>query len=666
MATSVSLGFPLWTDGSTWTSLLSRQFDGGVSIWDSNASLTAVSPLGGVFHGPGSPLLTAQQASPAMSVLVNAGYVAVPHPTAGHGVYLFGLQDQSTLTIASNGTGSSRLDLIVARVNDLGNSSSTCDIEVVQGTAGNGQPATPSASFLLAVVTIAPATTSIVTADIADKRSFTCSPGGILATSTADAPPLADGQVVWNTSLSLLERLANPVTFTQTWDAEGTYSWTFPDGVSSVAAQGTGAGASGGGTDSSNVGAGGAGAGEWAADTITGTPGVTVLTITVGAGGPACGPGTNSTSAGGTTTVTGGSAELEANGGQPGQSGGTPGLGGTGSTNAEHNDGGPGGEGVTGLDAGGGGGSSGGPGSPGLAGGSGNPEGRGGRGASAVPGGGPGGQGGSYEGDGFAPATGPGGGGGGTSGSGNSSGAGSDGAVTFTWVVQPAVMTPVFSTDSGEEDLAVVGTSTGAAGSSGLTPASGSAFGWGIGYGSTTYSGGGGFGFFGFGGGSGFDADGSVVPQIQATFDADGQTDFQIDVKWCLAVPEAAVDASSPSIAKGQCRIIIMLDSTILDTVYLCCSASGGTTHPGDGGCFTYYTSGQRGTTPSAGMHTATLAVETQNTLSGQLSGAHIGNLASVGTSSHPFSGALASYFTTALTAENCSLRVAGILASSI
>jgi hypothetical protein len=665
MATFQALGYPLWCDGQEWTSLLSRQLGGGVAVWDSNASQTAVNPLGGVMGGTGHPLQVAQQASPDLSVLVNAGYVAVPHQTAGHGVYLFGLQAQSTLTIASNGAGSSRLDLIVARVHDLGSGSSSCDIEVVQGTAGSGQPATPSAALLLAVVTVAPSATTITTSNIADQRTFTVAPGGVLPATTSAAPPLSPGQVAWNTSLSLLERLASPITLTQTWTEAGTYEWMFPAGVPTSEWEATGAGSAGGGSPDNN-GAGAAGGGEWAADTITGTPGVTTLTIVVGAGGEASPAGVNTPGTGTASTVAGGSVELVANPGQPGTADGDVGAGGTGSTNARHNHGGQGGATLPAGEAGGGGGGSGGPGSPGQDGATaagaeiGDETGQGGQGAAAVPGGGPGGPGGSFGGPGFAPATGPGGGGGGAGGSSSPSGPGLDGQVTATWVVQPAALTPVFSTDSAEDDLAVVDTSTGGAGSSGLTPAAGSSYGWGIGYGSTTYT-----GFFGFF--SGFDADGSVVPQIQVEFDADGQTDFQLDVKWGLAVPEAAVDAASPSIAHGQCRIILQLDGAVLDTVYLCCSASGGVTKPGDGGCFTYYTSAQNGTTPSAGVHTATLAVETLNTLSGQLSGAHVGDLASVGTSPHPFGGsALPTGFTNALTAENCSLRVAGIGASAI
>ena len=46
---SVALGYPLWTDGMEWTSLLQRQYDGGAAVWDANTSSTAVNPLGGVF-----------------------------------------------------------------------------------------------------------------------------------------------------------------------------------------------------------------------------------------------------------------------------------------------------------------------------------------------------------------------------------------------------------------------------------------------------------------------------------------------------------------------------------------------------------------------------------------------------------------------------------------
>ena len=138
MARLGKLGYPLYCDGIEWTSLLSRQLTGGAAMWDTNTSPTAVSPLGGVFGGLGNPLLVTQQASPNMSVLVNAGYCAVPHATQGHGVYMFGQLTQGTLTDRDQRRRVDRLDLIMARVYDLGNSSSYCDVEVVAGNRGHG------------------------------------------------------------------------------------------------------------------------------------------------------------------------------------------------------------------------------------------------------------------------------------------------------------------------------------------------------------------------------------------------------------------------------------------------------------------------------------------------------------------------------------------------
>jgi hypothetical protein len=430
MPGSANLGFPLYVDGMTWTSLLSRQFAGGAAVWDANTSATAVSPMGGVFQGPAGPLQVTQEGTPGMGVLVNAGYCCVPHPTAGHGAYIFGLLAQGNLTVTANSSGQTRVDIVVARVYDLGSSSSYCDVEIIAGTPGSGQPAAPSAALLLAAVTVASGASSITAANITDKRTFTVAPGGVVPASSSALPAAGPGQVVYNTSTGALER-------------------------------GSAAGA--------------------------------LVALAAAFGG-----------------------------------------------------------------------------------------------------------------------------------------------------------------------ISDIGTSTGTTGSSGLTAGdSASGYGWGIGYGSTVYSPG------GWGEGYGFNADNTIVTEIQVTFTADGQTDFAIDAKWGMAVPEAAADSSSPSISSGQCRIIIMLDNTILDMVCLRCAASGGTTQPGDAGSWTYYTSALQGSTPAAGTHTATLAVETRHTLSGQLSGAHVGNLASTGTSSDAF-GSVPGSFTAALTKENCYLRVAGILASTI
>lgn len=650
MASSVSLGYPIWADGMNWTSLLSRTFEGGASTWDANTSATAVSPMSGVFAG-GTAMQVTQAGTPAMSVLVNAGYCAVAHLTQGHGVYIFGCTAQETLTVSANSSGQTRIDLIVARVYDTANSSSYCDVEIVAGTPGSGQPAAPGTSLLLATVTVASGASSILNANITDKRTFTAAPGGILPASTAAAPPAAPGQVIYNTSTGTLERATSPTTYTQTWSVPGTYTWTMPANTLPPSLEGTAGGGGGGGYNgSNNVSGSGGGGGEYAAEPAqSGLVATNVLTIVVGAAGARSGTGAANQTAGGDTTISQGATVLvHAHGGSAGISGdGQTAPGGTGSSNTVHFNGGQGGAGDPDGDAGAGGGAggSGGPGAAGQAGQTGSGP-YGGSGASAVPGGGPGGQGGAYDGDGQPPAYGPGGGGGGTSGAGNSSGAGSAGQVTITWVVQPTTLTALASADTEES---TVDTSTGTAGSNGLTPGdSGSSYGWGIGYGSI----------------SGYDTDGILAYEMQVQFDADGSTDFEVSAKWGMAVPEAAIGASG-TISRGQCRIGLFLDGNVLDTLYLRCAYAGGVTYPGDAGSFSYYTSASLGTTPGAGTHTATLAIRTENTYAGGIGGAHIGNLASTGTSSAAF-GVVPGYFTTALTAENCYLRVSGISASAI
>jgi hypothetical protein len=639
----------LYDDGMNWTSLLSRQFGGGAATWDANSSATAVSPLSGVFAG-GTAMQVTQAGTPGMSVLVGAGYCAVAHLTQGHGAYIFGTVSQEALTVAANSSGQTRVDLVLARVYDLGNSSSYCDVEIVAGTPGAGQAATPGTSLLLATVSVASGASSILNANITDKRVFTAAPGGVLPASAAAAPPLAPGQVIYDTSTGTLERLASSVTSSQTWSTPGTYSWTVPAGCLPPDLQGWAGGGSGGGNDGTdNTSASGGSGAEYAEEPgWTGLVEGDELVIVVGAPGPASPADEAVGTAGGDTTISlGGTVILHAHGGQCGVTGGGQTVpGGTGSVNTIHFDGGEGGAGdAENAGGGGGGGGSGGPGSAGLPGGTGSSP-YGGRGARAVPGGGPGGTGAGYDGGGQPPAYGPGGGGGGNSGTGESgyAAAGSAGQAVITFTVQPAALTAFATADT---ELSMVDTSTGTPGSSGLYPGDpASSYGWGIGFGST-----------------GGDTDGEIESALEVEFTADGSTDYEISAKWGFTVIEAAFD-SGLTATKGQCQVILGIDYNILDTVCLRCAISGGVVQPAGAGSFSYFTSASRGTTPSAGTHLATLAIQTVSTYAGGISGAHIGNLASTGTSGA--FGSVPSYFTSALTAENCYLRVSGISASAL
>ena len=183
----------------------------------------------------------------------------------------------------------------------------------------------------------------------------------------------------------------------------------------------------------------------------------------------------------------------------------------------------------------------------------------------------------------------------------------------------------------------MVNTST----SHGLINGSGSSYGWGIGCGGNVFSG--------------------LAPQIRVPFTTDGRTDYQIDATWGFVVPDSAA-MTSPTIPYGRCQILIYLDSALLDQVWLNCAMSAGVLYPADAGGFSVYTSSKNGTTPGSGSHMVTLYMETSYTTYGQYSGAHIGDLASVGTSPHPFPGGpLPTWYTAALTRENCYLRVTGI-----
>jgi hypothetical protein len=219
---------------------------------------------------------------------------------------------------------------------------------------------------------------------------------------------------------------------TVTTFSSGSGTWVAPAGVTSVKVECWGGGGGGEGKDTNfNDAGGGGGGGEYAAETLSVTPGNS-YPYSVGAGGAAGAPGSSSTNqggAGGTTTFN--TTSVVAHGGVGGANSGG-GLGGSGSTNTTHFGGGRGGsvDFDTGRGAGGGGGS-GGTASAGNSGSDGVSATQGGAGAAAVTGGGPGGKGGTSTA--AAVAGGSPGGGGGGSGTQGTAGAGAKGRITLTY-----------------------------------------------------------------------------------------------------------------------------------------------------------------------------------------------------------------------------------------
>jgi hypothetical protein len=156
-------------------------------------TLGPIRPRGGVRRSPypiggnGSPLLVAAQATPNMTVAVNPGTVYIP-ATGGLGVYEWTLDAVTNVTIQPAHATLNRIDLVVARIVDNGDATSTADVVAIQGTAAAtpSAPALPANSFALAQVTVGAAVTSVTNANIADSRAYTAALGG---TSYSAAPP---------------------------------------------------------------------------------------------------------------------------------------------------------------------------------------------------------------------------------------------------------------------------------------------------------------------------------------------------------------------------------------------------------------------------------------------------------------------------------------------
>jgi len=125
----------------------------------------------GVAKEVGNQLMVTESDTPAKSVKVDTGAVIIQGAQ-------FALEIATDLTIADNASGSTRIDRVVAR---LDYTNRTCEIEVLQGTAGAGAPAlTQGASvweISLAQVQATNGFTTILDADITDERVFSKSTG---------------------------------------------------------------------------------------------------------------------------------------------------------------------------------------------------------------------------------------------------------------------------------------------------------------------------------------------------------------------------------------------------------------------------------------------------------------------------------------------------------
>lgn len=110
-----------------------------------------------------------------MSVDVSAGSVIIPASVASRGTYLCTSDAVENVAItAAPGAGSTRIDLIVARVYDTeyGDGSDEWTLEAVTGTPGPSpsEPSAPAGSVVLARVNVGSSVSAITNANIADRR----------------------------------------------------------------------------------------------------------------------------------------------------------------------------------------------------------------------------------------------------------------------------------------------------------------------------------------------------------------------------------------------------------------------------------------------------------------------------------------------------------------
>ncbi len=140
-----------------------------------------IDSAGGIVDLSGGHLLVEEDAPASMDVSVADGIVYIPNT-------LFDETDidtirfweavvvsQANLTIGANSSGSTRIDLICAKMDVVTTpdefASNVASILIVVGTPGAGVPATPSNHYKLAEITVLDSTPDIETGDINDTRA---------------------------------------------------------------------------------------------------------------------------------------------------------------------------------------------------------------------------------------------------------------------------------------------------------------------------------------------------------------------------------------------------------------------------------------------------------------------------------------------------------------
>lgn len=170
---------------------------------------------GGVVLGMGGSLNVTQNGSPNMSVNVASGqaYVSGTEGTK-QATYVCVNDATKNLTITAADGSNPRIDIIVAKVQDslYSGAVNSWSLVVVAGTPA-GSPAIPTApanSVLLAQVLVGAGVTSIVNANITDRRIYMAAAGGVIpcaSNSRPDTTTVPPGTIIYEADTTLHRKL---------------------------------------------------------------------------------------------------------------------------------------------------------------------------------------------------------------------------------------------------------------------------------------------------------------------------------------------------------------------------------------------------------------------------------------------------------------------------
>lgn len=154
--------------------------DGGATEGDIRGSFSDIIDVVGVKDLAGGHCAVTENSPAALSVLVAPGIVYIPNADydeldSNQVRFWEAIVTVSTaVTITANTSGSTRIDLICAKMDTAvtpdEHASNIVTLVAVAGTPGAGTPATPDNHYVLATVAVANGASTIVNADITDSR----------------------------------------------------------------------------------------------------------------------------------------------------------------------------------------------------------------------------------------------------------------------------------------------------------------------------------------------------------------------------------------------------------------------------------------------------------------------------------------------------------------